>query len=62
MKHKIQMRLAVAMVIFGATLITLSFFVEPFGVIDPSVLTAFGELLTFAGALVGIDAKYQSRE
>ena len=62
MKHKIQMRLAVAMVIFGATLITLSFFVAPFGVIDPSVLTAFGELLTFAGALVGIDAKYQSRE
>ena len=31
------------------------------GVIDASVLTAFGEILTFAGALFGIDAKYKQK-
>ena len=29
------------------------------GVIDPTVLTAFGEILTFAGAVIGIDYKHR---
>ena len=53
--------LSTLMVIFGVLLITVAFFVPPLGVIDPSVLTAFGEILTFAGALTGIDAKYKSK-
>ena len=56
-----QMMLASFLVFFGVTLISVSFFVPPTGKIDPSVLTAFGEILTFAGALFGIDAKYQRR-
>ena len=40
-------------------LILVAFFVPPLGVIDASVLTAFGELLTFSGALLGIDYKYR---
>lgn len=49
------------MVLFGVVLTTIGFFVPPTGVIDPTVLTAFGEILTFAGALTGIDAKYKNR-
>ena len=39
--------------------ITAAFFVPPMGVIDPTVLTAFGEILTFAGAVIGIDYKHR---
>lgn len=56
----IQLLLAMLLVLFGVALITVSFVVPPTGVIDPTVLTAFGEILTFAGALIGIDAKYKS--
>ena len=54
--------MAVAVVLFGVTLITVAFFIPPAGVIDPTVLTAFGEILTFAGALLGIDAHYKSKK
>lgn len=40
--------------IAGLVLIFLSFFAPPTGVIDPSVLTAFGEALSFVGAVWGI--------
>ena len=46
---------------FGVILITMGFFAPPVGIIDASVLTAFGEILTFAGALFGIDAKYKTK-
>lgn len=54
-----QISLAVLMVCFGVVLITAAFIIPPTGVIDPTVLTAFGEILTFAGAVVGIDYKYR---
>ena len=57
----IQILLATLLVMFGVILITGGFFAPPTGVIDASVLTAFGEILTFAGALFGIDAKYKSK-
>ena len=57
MKH--QILLAVLLVCFGVLLITAAFFVPPMGVIDPTVLTAFGEILTFAGAVIGIDYKHR---
>lgn len=52
---------AVLMVIFGTLLITASFIVPPPGYIDPTVLTAFGEMLTFAGSLIGIDYHYKHK-
>lgn len=55
-----QILLATLLVAFGVILITMGFYAPPVGVIDASVLTAFGEILTFAGALFGIDAKYKS--
>ena len=56
-----QILLATLLVAFGVILITMGFYAPPVGVIDASVLTAFGEILTFAGALFGIDAKYQTK-
>lgn len=60
MKH--QVFLAVMLVIFGVVLISAAFFVPPTGVIDPTVLTAFGEILTFAGAIIGIDYHHRVKE
>ena len=56
-----QWTISVLLIIFGVLLISASFAAPPLGVIDPSVLTAFGEILTFAGALTGIDAKYKNK-
>lgn len=59
MRKHAQLVLAISMASFGAILILTAFFVPPLGIIDASVLTAFGELLTFSGALIGIDYKYR---
>ena len=48
--------IAALLVVFGILLIIAAFVVPPTGVIDPTVLTAYGETLTFAGALFGIDS------
>lgn len=62
MKTNRQPVLATILVIFGVLLILTAFFVPPLGIIDASVLAAFGEILTFAGAVLGIDYKYRSKE
>ena len=62
-KHKLTLQLicAVAMVVIGSSLLIAGFVVPPLGVIDGSVLIAFGEILTFVGALFGIDYHYKSK-
>ena len=55
MNTKLQLLTSVALVTFGVLLLIAAFLVPPTGVIDPTVLTAFGEILTFAGAIIGID-------
>lgn len=40
-------------------LIMMGFWVYPLGVIHNSILIAFGEMLTFAGAVFGIDYHYK---
>ena len=62
MSSVIQFILALVMVLFGVLLLIAAFFVPPCGVIDPTVLTAFGEILTFAGALLGMDYHYRYKE
>ena len=56
-----QLLLAVALCTFGCALLTAGICIPPAGVIDSSVLVAFGEILTFAGSLVGIDYHYRYR-
>ncbi len=58
---KLQLILAVVLCAFGCVLITVSFFTPPPGVIDNSVLVAFGEILTFSGSLIGIDYHYREK-
>ena len=60
-KLTIQLILTVSMAIFGCVMIVAAFLVPPTGEIHPSVLTAFGEILTFAGAILGIDYNYKSK-
>lgn len=55
----LQLIVAVCMAFFGCVLIVVAFVVPPTGEIHPSVLTAFGEILTFAGAVLGIDYNYK---
>lgn len=62
MKNKkllLQFIFAWVLVVIGVVLIFFGFFAEPIGEIDPSVLTAFGEILTFSGAILGIDYRYK---
>ena len=58
-KHTIQLIMSVLLVLFGCIMITVGFFIDPKGEIHPSVLTAFGEILTFAGAVIGVDYNYK---
>lgn len=54
-----QLIAAIILVVVGCTLLVLGFIVPPLGVIDSSVLVAFGETCTFAGALFGVDYHYR---
>lgn len=60
-KLRVQLWLAVLLVIFGCIMIATAFCVPPTGEIHPSVLTAFGEILTFAGAVIGVDYSYKKQ-
>lgn len=54
----LQLISAITLVIVGCILLIFGFVVPPLGVIDSSVLVAFGETCTFAGALFGVDYNY----
>ena len=56
---KKQLYLAVLLTVSGIALLVAGFTVPPLGVIDSSVLVAYGEVMTFAGALLGLDYKYK---
>lgn len=60
-KHQptLQLLSAIALIIVGVTLLICGFLTPPPGEIHSSVLVAFGEILTFAGSLFGIDYHYK---
>ena len=60
-KFRINLQLISAMllILVGCGLLIAGFVVAPLCIIDSSVLTAFGEASTFAGALFGIDYTYK---
>lgn len=57
----IKICLAVAMCVFGCLMLVAGFIVAPLGMIDQSVLIGFGEILTFSGAILGINYLYSSK-
>lgn len=61
-KLRLQLLLATALCLFGMLLLLLAFFVAPPGEIHSSVLLAYGEVMTFAGALFGIDYHYHRQQ
>lgn len=58
----IQLCFGVLMFLVGMALLFIGLIMPPMGVIDSSVLTAFGEIGTFASALCGMDYSYKSKK
>lgn len=58
-KLTVQLMMAILLVLSGIVLIFSGFWVAPEGEIHSSVLVAFGEVSTFAGALFGVDYSYK---
>lgn len=54
-----QLYCAVGVTVIGCALLVAGFIVAPLGQIHQSVLIGFGECMTFAGALLGIDYRYK---
>ncbi|MDU1904557.1 MAG: hypothetical protein E6772_07215 [Dysgonomonas sp.] len=61
MKLKFQLLTSAILIIVGCGLLIAGFCVPPVGIIDSSILIAFGEILTFVGAIFGIDYTYRFR-
>ena len=60
-KLTLQLLCAVILIVVGSCLLITGFVVPPIGEIHPSVLIAFGEILTFVGSLFGLDYHYKSK-
>ena len=58
----VQLIVAILLSMSGITLLFSGFWIDPQGLIDNSVLVAFGEISTFAGALFGVDYSYKLNE
>ena len=61
-RQSVQLWIAVLLTAAGILLLFFGFRTAPLGEIHNSVLVAFGETSTFAGALFGVDYKYKSRK
>lgn len=58
-KLNIQLALGAILVIVGIVLLFCGFYAPVVGEIANSVLVAYGEVSTFAGALIGVDYTYK---
>lgn len=58
-KVTIQLIVAILLTMSGIVLLFSGFWIAPAGEIHNSVLVAFGEISTFAGALFGVDYSYK---
>lgn len=61
MKLNIQLITAAILSFGGLVLLFCGVFIDPEGQIHESLLVAFGETSTFAGALFGIDYVYKKK-
>ena len=57
--HLIQLLTAAVLSLGGLVLLFCGMYIDPQGEIHETLLVAFGELATFAGALFGIDYVYK---
>ena len=57
-KDRIQFDASLLVLLSGIVLVFVALLIEPVGIIHYSVLSAFGMLLTFVGAVWNLDIKY----
>ena len=62
MRTNIQLIAAFILSLGGLILLFCGVFIDPQGEIHSSLLVAFGETATFAGALFGIDYVYKKKQ
>ncbi len=62
MKLNIQLITAAVLSIGGLIMLFCGVFIEPDGQIHESLLVGFGEVVTFSGALFGIDYVYKQKK
>lgn len=55
-RDRVLFGIAIGLMVFGSVLLMIGLLAEPQGVIDKSVLIAYGEIATFAAAILGIDS------
>jgi hypothetical protein len=60
-KLSIQLLTAALLSIGGLIMLFCGVFIDPQGQVHESLLVAFGEIATFAGALMGIDYVYKKK-
>ena len=60
-EHHLQLISAAILSLGGLILLFCGVFIDPQGQIHESLLVAFGETATFAGALFGIDYIYKKK-
>ena len=61
MKANIQLITAAVLAIGGLVLLFCGVYITPQGEIHESLLVGFGEVATFAGAIMGVDYSYRRR-
>ena len=61
-ENLIQLLTAALLSVGGLILLFCGIFIDPQGQIHESLLVAFGETATFAGALFGIDYVYKRKQ
>lgn len=57
----IQYFITIFLIVVGVTMLFCAMFTPPHGEIHPSILAAFGMILTFVGTTLGIDYNYKSK-
>lgn len=64
MEDKLTFRLIIALflIVVGVALLIIGLFFQPKGEIHYSVLSAFGEIGTLVGAILGVDYHYRYKE
>lgn len=58
---KTQTFMALILFLTGIGLLIAGFIVPPTGIIDPSVLVAFGEVLTWVATIIGVDYHFRAK-
>lgn len=62
MVFNVQLTIAILLTLSGIVLLFSGFWVDPEGEVHSSILVAFGEVMTFAGALFGVDYSYRVKK